>query len=140
VVTENPLPEPLDALWVLFAEVLDRVRDRPGELERVDRPSRKLALLPQLALELAAIERLHGANERRRVDALDVDHLSLHRPLDRRRERMQRLRRLLVVDGEVRRDGDRLAERDEDAPAEPLAGLEAEPYRHDREAPRACAS
>jgi hypothetical protein len=33
--------------------------------------------------------------------------------------------------GSVRRDGDRLAERDQDAPAEPLAGLETEPYRHD---------
>ncbi len=49
---------------------------------------------------------------------------------------MQRLRRLLAVDGEVRRDGDRLAERDEDTPAEPLARLEAEPDRYDREAPR----
>src|SRR6267378_6999366 len=48
---------------------------------------------------------------------------------------MQRLRRLLAVDGEVRRDGDRLAERDEDAPAEPRARVEAEPDRYDREAP-----
>jgi hypothetical protein len=68
------------------------------------------------------------------VDALDVDHLALHRPLDSR-ERMQRPRRLLAVGGEVRRDVDRLAERDENAAAEPLAGLETEPYRHDREAP-----
>jgi len=99
-------------------------------------PSRERALLPQLTLELAAIERLHGARERRRVDALDVDHLALHCPLDRRRQRMQRPRRLLAIDGEVRRDVDRLAAGDEDAPAEPLAGLEAEPHRHEREAPR----
>jgi hypothetical protein len=136
VVPENPLPEPLDALGVLLAEVLDRVRDRLRKPERVDPPSHEPALLPQLALEVAPIELLHGASERRRVDARDVDHLALHRPLDRRRERMQRLRRLLAVDGEVRRDGNRLAERDEDAPAEPLARLEAEPDRYDREAPR----
>jgi len=49
---------------------------------------------------------------------------------------MQRLRRVPAVDGEERRDVDRLAERHEDAPAEPPAGLETEPYRHDREAPR----
>ena len=38
-----------------------------------------------------------GLFERRRVDALDVDHLALHGPLDRRRERMRRIRRLLAV-------------------------------------------
>ena len=128
------MPEPFDALGVLFAEVLDCGRDRPGRLERDDLPSRDPALIPQLTLELAAIERLHGAPERRRVDSLDVNHLALHGPLDRRRERMQRLRRLLTVAGKVRRDVDRLAEGDENASAEPLAGRKTEPDRHDREA------
>src|SRR5207247_10082241 len=99
-------------------------------------PSREPALIPQLTLEIAAIERLHGMPERRRVDALDVDHLVLHRPLDRRRERVQRLRWLLTVAREVRGDVDRLAERDEDAPAEPSTGRETESDRHDREASR----
>src|SRR5919106_1220549 len=68
--------------------------------------------------------------------ALDVDHLAFHRTLDRRRECMQRRRRLLTVAGEVRRDVNRLAERDEDAPAEPLASRETESDRHDPEASR----
>ena len=136
VIAEHPLPEPLDALRFSRAETLHRGRDRPGETVRVGRLPRQAALPPQLTLELTAIDRLHGACERRRVDALDVDDLALHRPLDRRGERMQRLGRLRAVDGEVRRDVDRLAERDEDTPAEPLAGLEAEPDRHDGEAPR----
>ena len=115
--------------------MLDSVRDRledPGGIDRLSRPS---ALRPQLTLEVTAIKRLHGASKRRRVDALDVNHLALHRALDRGRERMQRLRRLLTVDGRARRDGDRLTEGDEDAPAEPFAGLEAESYWHEREAP-----
>src|SRR4029077_16935099 len=49
---------------------------------------------------------------------------------------MQRLRRLRAVDGEVRRDVNRVAEGDEGTPAKPRAGLETEPYRHDDEASR----
>src|SRR5690242_16104870 len=136
VVAEHPPPKPLDALGVAVAEVRDRVPDSLENAGGVDRPFRPSALFPQLALDVTAIESLHGVSKRRRVDALDVDHLTLHRTLDRRRQRMQRLRRLLAVDGEIRRDGDRLAERDEDPPAKPLTGLEAQPYRHDAEAPR----
>src|SRR5438874_1284115 len=99
VVTQNPLPKALEAVRVVVADVIERARDRVGELELVDLPTRALA--PQRTLELAATELPHGTSERRRVDALDVDHFVLHRRLDCRRQRMQRLRRLLAVHGEM---------------------------------------
>jgi hypothetical protein len=52
-------------------------------------------------LELASIDRLHRASERCRIDALEVDDLALHRPPERRRERVECRHRLLTVDGQV---------------------------------------
>ena len=64
------------------------------------------------------VELLDRTHELVRLDALDVDDLGFHRPLDRSRQSSDRLARVVPMGRETRRHRDRLSEGDEHPPEE----------------------
>ena len=93
----DALPDALQARGLARAEVVGGVGDRAREAEHIHLALRQPALLAQLAHQLVPVELLHGLDEGGGVDAVDVDDLPFHAPLDGRGQGIHGLGRIVAV-------------------------------------------
>jgi len=132
----EPLPEPLHPLRVARREVAHGVDDGAGQPSGIDRPGTEASRGREVIPQPTPVELFDRANELGCLDGFEVDDLGFHRPLDRSRQGVDRLARVLPMGVEVRRHWDRLSERDEHPPQERRARLEREPHRDERQLAR----
>jgi len=112
----DPLPEPLHPFRVARLEVVHGVDAGPPE--GIDLPGIEASGSRELADQRTPVELLDRGDQLGRPDMFEVHDLGFHRLLDRSRQSIDRLARVLPMGVEVGRQRERLSEGDEHPPQE----------------------
>src|SRR5207247_2087880 len=117
------LREPLGCMCL---EPSRGVGDGAGESDRVDLARGEPALILELSHELVAVEALDLVDEGGAIEAIHVEHLAFHAPLDGRGQLVHRLDLVLSVEIEEGPQRQGLAEGDAHPASERLPRIEGE--------------